>query len=167
MNESGKFSGNGWGEDDQKSYPGFSEESGEKRGQLRAHLPSKHWRRSQSTRPARDRMVVYIFLEEAKKDDKQSQVHILVDESMILIKWSLGQESDTGGTLGDSMHRIIPRTAQAVACFPTHPRVLFSQTHNLRRNSFKMCLEMFMKSNKAIEIQTYVYLVKHKTNSFL
>lgn len=89
----------------------------------------------------------------AKSDDRQSQIHIHVDEIMTLGMRSLGKES---GPRACRDSCCIPGTvsgiAQAVAWSPTHPGDPFAQTHDLRKNLFKMFLEMCIKSNKAFEI---------------
>lgn len=77
---------------------------------LQANLPSKRCIRSLSTHPARERMVVCSLMwEEAKKDDKQNQVHTPVDESTTLGTWSLEQGSGTGAPWeSGSMPRTVP-----------------------------------------------------------
>lgn len=127
MNDLETFSGKKWGEDAQGFW--LSEQHGEKRGHrgqlraLQANLPSKHHRRPQSTHLARDRLVVCSLLwEGVKSDDKQSQAHVPVDESMTPGTGSLGQESGAGASWEScSGPRIVPEIAEAVARSPIHP----------------------------------------------
>ena len=92
--------------------------------------------------------------EEAKKDDKQNQVHTPVDESTTLGTWSLEQGSGTGAPWeSGSMPRTVP-SRELHKQWPGHLLIqepYFPKLMIWERNSLKTFLEMCMKSNKAFE----------------